>query len=135
MQRVAIARSLVNNPSVIMADEPTGNLDSKTGDIVMGTFQKLNEEKGSTIILITHEPDIALYADRIIHIKDGDILKKRLQRTLAPHGIKKHRTLRNPCSFEFMHRTVAIHHKRLFARPSQSLGADLIRPPPLIPVL
>ncbi len=74
IQRVAIARALVNNPSLILADEPTGNLDSKTGDIVLGTFERLNKENGRTIILITHEHDVASHADRIIHIKDGMIL-------------------------------------------------------------
>ena len=71
IQRVAIARALVNNPSLILADEPTGNLDSKTGEIVLGTFQRLNREQGRTIILITHEHDVAKHARRIIHIKDG----------------------------------------------------------------
>ena len=71
IQRVAIARALVNNPSLILADEPTGNLDSKTGEIVLGTFQKLNQEKGRTIVLITHEQYIAEHADRILFIKDG----------------------------------------------------------------
>jgi putative ABC transport system ATP-binding protein len=70
-QRVAIARALVNNPSLILADEPTGNLDTKTGEIVLGTFQRLNKELGRTIVLITHEKDIAEHADRIIHIRDG----------------------------------------------------------------
>lgn len=72
MQRVAIARALVNDPSLILADEPTGNLDSKTGEIVLGTFQKLNEQ-GRTIVLITHELYVAEHADRIIHIVDGEI--------------------------------------------------------------
>ncbi|MEK7209661.1 MAG: ABC transporter ATP-binding protein, partial [Patescibacteria group bacterium] len=71
IQRVAIARALVNNPALILADEPTGNLDSKTGEVVLGTFEKLNREQGRTIILITHEHDVAKHARRIIHIKDG----------------------------------------------------------------
>lgn len=71
VQRVAIARALVNNPSIILADEPTGNLDTKTGDIVLATFQKLNREYNRTIILITHEQEVAEHADRILFIRDG----------------------------------------------------------------
>ncbi len=75
IQRVAIARALVNNPTLILADEPTGNLDTKTGEIVLGTFQKLNKELGRTIILITHERDVAEHAERIITIRDGLIVE------------------------------------------------------------
>jgi putative ABC transport system ATP-binding protein len=75
MQRVAIARALVNNPALILADEPTGNLDTKTGEIVLATFQKLNEKQNHTIILITHERDVAEHADRIILIRDGQIIE------------------------------------------------------------
>src|SRR6202142_4170620 len=71
-QRVAIARALVNHPSIILADEPTGNLDSKTGDEIMALFDELHA-KGNTIILVTHEPDIAEYAHRVVHIRDGMI--------------------------------------------------------------
>ena len=80
IQRVAIARALVNNPSLILADEPTGNLDSKTSAIVLGTFQKLNEELGRTIILITHELDIAAYAKRVIVIRDGLIVEDKINK-------------------------------------------------------
>ncbi len=71
-QRVAIARALVNNPSIILADEPTGNLDSKTGDEIMALFDELHA-KGNTIVLVTHEPDIAEYAHRVVTIRDGVI--------------------------------------------------------------
>jgi putative ABC transport system ATP-binding protein len=72
-QRVAIARSLINEPSIILADEPTGNLDSRTSVEVMGIFQRLNKERGITIILITHEVDIAEYGTRLLRFRDGRI--------------------------------------------------------------
>ena len=74
MQRVAIARALVSNPSVILADEPTGNLDTKTGEVVLATFQELNRKERRTIILITHERYVAEHADRIIHLFDGKVV-------------------------------------------------------------
>jgi putative ABC transport system ATP-binding protein len=67
---------LVNNPPLILADEPTGNLDTRTGDEVMDIFKKLNREKGITIILVTHEPDIARVANRRIYLKDGHLVKE-----------------------------------------------------------
>ena len=77
-QRVAIARALVNNPSILLADEPTGNLDSKTGEEIMALFAKLHEA-GNTIVLVTHEADIAAHARRVVHIKDG-MVEKDVQR-------------------------------------------------------
>jgi putative ABC transport system ATP-binding protein len=74
-QRVAVARSLVNNPALILADEPTGNLDSRTSVEVMEIFQRLNRERGITLVLVTHEPDIAQYAQRVVVFKDGKIKK------------------------------------------------------------
>jgi putative ABC transport system ATP-binding protein len=72
-QRVAVARSLVNSPALILADEPTGNLDSRTSVEVMEVFQRLNRERGITLVLVTHEPDIAQYAQRVVVFKDGKI--------------------------------------------------------------
>jgi putative ABC transport system ATP-binding protein len=74
-QRVAIARSLVNDPALILADEPTGNLDSRTSVEVMEIFQRLNRDRGITLVLVTHEPDIAQYAQRVVVFKDGKIRK------------------------------------------------------------
>jgi len=73
-QRVAIARALVNNPSILLADEPTGNLDSATGNEIMALFDRLHQQ-GNTIILVTHEHDIAMYAHRIVYIRDGKVAK------------------------------------------------------------
>lgn len=74
-QRVAIARALTNNPEVILADEPTGNLDSKTGVMVMEFLKKLNKEEGKTIIMVTHDPELRRVAERVAWLKDGQIVK------------------------------------------------------------
>jgi putative ABC transport system ATP-binding protein len=73
-QRVAIARALINDPQIILADEPTGALDSRTSVEIMGIFQRLNRESGMTIIVVTHEPDIAEYSNRILRFKDGHLV-------------------------------------------------------------
>jgi putative ABC transport system ATP-binding protein len=85
-QRVAIARALVNQPAIILADEPTGNLDSQTSSEIMGIMQTLNAQQGITIILVTHEPDIAQYAKRVIMFKDGLVIEDRtvLGRIMVP---------------------------------------------------
>jgi putative ABC transport system ATP-binding protein len=84
-QRVAIARALINRPSIILADEPTGNLDSKTGDEIMALFAELHSH-GNTIVLVTHEPDIAEYAERVVHIRDGRIFSDEPSRRIRPRA-------------------------------------------------
>jgi len=84
-QRVAIARALVNNPSILLADEPTGNLDSKTGEEIMAVFSRLHEG-GNTIILVTHEADIAAHAHRVIYVRDGQVEKDVVQAHRAAHA-------------------------------------------------
>jgi putative ABC transport system ATP-binding protein len=88
-QRVAVARALVTEPAIILADEPTGNLDSRSSVEVMAIFQRLNRDQGNTIILVTHEPDIARYAQRIIHMRDGRIAhdEQVVDRSLAVESI------------------------------------------------
>jgi len=77
-QRVAIARALINNPSIILADEPTGNLDSKSGTEVMSLLQRLNREQGITVVLVTHDPNIARYTSRIVRLHDGHIVGEEM---------------------------------------------------------
>jgi putative ABC transport system ATP-binding protein len=78
-QRVAIARSLVNDPGLILADEPTGALDTKSSQEVMDLFTRLNEEQGITILLVTHEPEVAAYAKRVVTFRDGNVISDTLQ--------------------------------------------------------
>jgi putative ABC transport system ATP-binding protein len=84
-QRVAIARALVSQPTIIMADEPTGNLDSKSSEEIMAIFKRLNEERGITIILVTHELDIAQHTHRIIRLADGSLIEDRALSTIKPY--------------------------------------------------
>ncbi len=77
-QRVAIARALANNPKIILADEPTGNLDTKTGDMIMNLLLRLNSEEKKTLIMVTHDHDVAKKANRVVHIQDGVIVNDKL---------------------------------------------------------
>jgi putative ABC transport system ATP-binding protein len=74
-QRVAIARAIVNHPAILLADEPTGNLDTKNSDAVLNLLRELNHRKGQTILMITHNPEAAEFADRIVHMRDGEIVE------------------------------------------------------------
>src|SRR5262244_2594091 len=84
-QRVALARALVNRPAIVLADEPTGNLDSKNSDIVLAMLRHTNKELGQTVLMITHNPEAASYADRIIHMRDGQIVAPELDPQWAGH--------------------------------------------------
>jgi putative ABC transport system ATP-binding protein len=89
-QRVALARALVNNPSIILADEPTGALDTRTSVEVMDIFQRLNRDRKLTVIVVTHEPDVARYAERVVHVRDGRISSDEpvLERSIASEVLR-----------------------------------------------
>ena len=82
-QRVAIARALFNDPPIIMGDEPTGALDSKTGEIVMNMMRHLCDKRGKTILIVTHDAHVAEYSDRMIHLRDGEIIEDTMLKTVS----------------------------------------------------
>ncbi len=84
-QRVALARALINKPAIVLADEPTGNLDSKNSEIVLGMLRQTNRDLGQTVLMITHNPEAASYADRIIHMRDGQIVAPEQDPQWAVH--------------------------------------------------
>ncbi len=85
-QRVALARALINRPAIILADEPTGNLDSKNSEIVLGMLRTSNQELGQTVLMITHNPEAAAYGDRLVHMRDGQIVDGALASPVEPVG-------------------------------------------------
>jgi len=84
-QRVALARALINRPAIVLADEPTGNLDSKNSEIVLGMLRQSKQELGQTVLMITHNPEAAEYGDSIVHMRDGQIVKADEDPQWAPH--------------------------------------------------
>jgi putative ABC transport system ATP-binding protein len=84
-QRVALARALINKPAIVLADEPTGNLDSKNSEVVLGMLRQSKQELGQTVLMITHNPEAAKYGDRIIHMRDGQIVQPEEDPQWAPH--------------------------------------------------
>ena len=84
-QRVALARALINRPAIVLADEPTGNLDSKNSEIVLNMLRQSNKELGQTVLMITHNPEAAEYGDRIIHMRDGQIVSPEEDPQWVPH--------------------------------------------------
>jgi putative ABC transport system ATP-binding protein len=84
-QRVALARALINRPAIVLADEPTGNLDTKNSDIVLNMLRQSNKELGQTVLMITHNPEAAEYGNRIIHMRDGEIVSPEQDPQWAPH--------------------------------------------------
>ena len=89
-QRVALARALINRPAIVLADEPTGNLDSKNSEIVLGMLRQSNKELGQTVLMITHNPEAAEYGDRIIHMRDGQIVAPDQDPQWSPHHPVEH---------------------------------------------
>lgn len=87
-QRVALARALINKPAIVLADEPTGNLDTRNSDIVLGMLRQSNQELGQTVLMITHNPEAASYGDRIIHMRDGEIVTPDEDPQWSPHEHK-----------------------------------------------
>lgn len=94
-QRVAIARSLANDPQIILGDEPTGNLDTKTGQIILNLLKKLNKEEGYTIVVVTHDARVAQYSDKIINLLDGEVLNETYPDGSREHEAKRGRISRN----------------------------------------
>lgn len=89
-QRVALARALINRPAIVLADEPTGNLDSKNSEIVLNMLRQSNKELGQTVLMITHNPEAADYGDRIIHMRDGQIVTPDEDPQWSPHHPAEH---------------------------------------------
>jgi len=121
-QRTAVARALIHNPSLILADEPTGNLDSTTGAEVMGLLQTLNKEQGITLIVVTHDADVAAYADRIVHLKDGQVVNEERGTRNVERGMQN--------AANTLHSALRTHNTRLsFADIARSAFRNLGRRP------
>jgi putative ABC transport system ATP-binding protein len=89
-QRVALARALINRPAIVLADEPTGNLDSKSSSVVLDMLRQSNKDLGQTVLMITHNPEAAEYGDRIVHMRDGQIVAPEEDPQWSPHHPAEH---------------------------------------------
>src|SRR5579872_2511981 len=126
-QRVAIARALINDPAILLADEPTGNLDSVTSSEIMTTIQRLNRERGLTVVLVTHDTEVAQYADRVVTVRDGVIVSDQLQRPYHAPGTLEFTPTKEPAAVTETARSQSVASQRLGFMALRAAGQALAR--------
>jgi len=119
-QRVALARALINRPAIVLADEPTGNLDSKSSGIVLDMLRQSNKDLGQTVLMITHNPEAAEYGDRMIHMRDGQIVAPDEDPQWSPHHPPEHLTI--------LIAKVLVESRNLTSGSGQAKGGEMPTP-------